>query len=461
MTKAHPPFTIALTIACLLSAADGSAKIPAHFRSVPVKKLVRRDAPTPIFRPTFQQLYFFEDEWILAQETRYEYDLAGNPLRVFNVEDGTGSCTEYQYDSNGQVILRLETMVEDDISENYRKLTYLYDEKVPTYCIERMGFDWDGSEWIPNYYCETNTISRDNAGNITQIVKALPLGSDMIDAYKTVWGYGADGKADSYAYFMNSGGKNISWELYNDTEYRDIVWDRTDGQMVGEITEMFEGPNRISSATAYFEGEKDGYMFVSYPENLNGGYHATFTTNDPEEVGIMQELLYDGESYYYTIAQYFDEETEEILPDPVYTMETSVEVDEQGNLTAELMYEQYYDNPKELVGGIRYSNTYDDNGNLMETLMSEYYYDEEAFVDVMKFVYSDYIDVTIDSSVKNVVSAGYLSIQGSMAYGEGTLSVYTPDGRLNASATDQLDLSNLPNGIYIVRDASSAIKFKK
>lgn len=458
-------FGLAIILASSFTGAV-AAGLPSHFRQVGMKRAPRREAPAALMLPASEQIYFKEDGWVLVGEMRYEYDCNGNVTRM--VVDELGSITSVicQYDSYNQIISRLEMDGEEKDGEYISKRTYEYDPIVHTYCIKRMGYDWDGTDWTPNYFCETNEVTRNLDGNVTRVLKSLPYNlGDMVPAYLSEWGYddSKNGNADSYSYYLNMGGKDISWTLNNDIEYREIKWERTDGQLLGDLIEMVvdnpDSPNRFSSARAYFEGEPDGYVFATYPAGNEPGFRITYTANDPEEVGMVQELnILDADTYAYSykITQYFDDETEEFTKEPTYIIEQVFMADHKGNPVCDLIYETYPESERELVAGINYNNSYDETGNLIEVTQSEYDYESGEYFETMRTVYADYVDVTtgIDNTyVKNTLSVNDLTVMG-----EGDISVYSADGMIVASGKDLLDLSPLAKGIYIVRCGRESVK---
>lgn len=436
------------------------AKSPGYLRTVPAKMLLRNRVVAPVIRPAVEEQYIMADEWIFAASLRYEYDAAGRPVRIVTDDSGSVSTVEIAYNEYGNEASRLETTGEDQ--EPVSKRSYAYDPVVHNYCIERMGYDWQGGQWIPNYYCERNEVNRDASGNVTEIVKTLPLGSgEMVPAYRTVWGYGADGKAVSYSYYVNESGKDINWSLYDDVEYRDIAWDRTDGQLLGDLMDMVEGPNRFLSATAYYEGEKDGYVLVSYPAGDAEGFRISYTANDPDEIGMVQKLeMIEGElsGFSYSVEQYFDDETEELTSEPVYILENVYLKDKNGNPVSDFIYEQFAGEDKELVAGIRYENTYNDDGNLIEVIQSEYDYDEGDYLPIIRTVYGEYFDVTSVTELAQV--SGKLRILDGVAYSEGEIKVYTTEGILVASGDKEVSLRSLAKGLYVVSSGNNALKIK-
>ena len=65
-----------------------------------------------------------------------------------------------EYDEYGQRTLLQTFKGTGENMVNESKRTYVYDPIAHNFCIERMGYDWSGSQWQTNYFCETNEVTR-------------------------------------------------------------------------------------------------------------------------------------------------------------------------------------------------------------------------------------------------------------------------------------------------------------
>lgn len=171
---------------------------------------------------------------------------------------------------------------------------------------------------------------------------------------------------------------------------------------------MIEGRNRLASATVYYDGEPDGYVFVTYPDDDGDGYLMLMTTNNPDEVGMSEELKVsineDGvKTYVFTQSEYYDEESDEISSEPTYVMREEYAFDAAGNIVRNEMYEMLPDEELMLVSGQLFNNTYDADGNLIEVLMRSFQYDEDTdtgeYMDENRIEYGGYVDVTVGMCV--------------------------------------------------------------
>lgn len=443
---------------CLSAAADGK-----RFKSLKgqkVKKIARTEAAAPLWRPSSQTDFMYDidmEEWWEMGTVNFTYDNRGNCIEELMDEDGWLSKTVTTYNEFNQPLMILKTESEDgETWENSGKTTYVYDPVVHDFFTERVGYDWNGDDWTTNYTWETDIITRNDAGNITELVKSLPMFDHLTPAYRSVWSYGADGKANEYSYYVTYDG--TTWELDDDTSYKDIVWEKTNGQMTiyGDMLELTEGENLLKSAVVYYDGEPDGHYLVEYAD---GGFFIKETTNDINEVGRTQrmEIIDANGSMRYTSVEYFDEDGN-ITDEPTYTMIQEATLDEHGNVV-ETTVREIIDGVEELMDAQKSSCTYDANGNLTEVTTSYYDFDVEEYVADFRTVYGEYVDaaagiesVVADTKAQwnvcdNTVAASAPGLKG--------LTVYNLQGVAVAKAAAEassasVDLSSLASGIYLI-----------
>lgn len=442
---------------CLSASADGLRFKSAGFHKR-AKRLARTEAAVPVWRPVSQTDYMHDGEdWLEMGKVDFTYDVQGNCIEEFADVDGYLYKTVKTYNDSNLPLTVIETESEDgEVWDNVSKTSYLYDTKILDFVTERLGYDWSDGEWVKNFRCESNSITRNDAGDIVELVKSLPVNGDMQAAYKSVWNYAADGKANEYMYYQSYDG--IDWMLYDDVSYKDIVWEKTDGQMTiyGDLRELTEGENLLKSATVYYDGQPDGHYLVEYPE-AGAGFLIKETTNDINEVGVTAQLesLDANGSLRYTVTEYFDEEGN-ILTDPTYISVEELLCDEHGN-PLEYSATETIDGFEELMASTKYAYVYDDNGNVMEMTSSEYDYEEDAYFPMEKIVYGEYVNAAT-SGIKNVcdgntavwkMAGDAVSVSAAGVKG---ISVFTTQGVcVKRVAGDALSLEGLSSGIYLVR----------
>lgn len=456
---------------CLSVAADGK-----RFKSMRSQKgtlRARTEAAAPVWRPA-SQIYYIHDgeDWELLSTSSYKYDNRGNTVEDVVDEYGLLTKTVTTYDAYNSPLTVLQTESEDgETWENSSKRTYVYDSRIHDFFIERIGYDWTEGEWVKNYQWETNTITRNDDGNILEVVKALPYGGSLRPAYKSVWNYGADGKANAYYYYyytIDLQTAEWTWKLYDKVSYRDIVWEKTDGQMIadGNLMEFTEGENLLKSAVVYYLDTPDGHFLVEYSDEGLPGFLIKETTNDINEVGrtVSMETLDANGSKRMTITEYFDEEGI-VGPDPTYINVQQVNMDDHGNMVSHTVTETT-DGVEELVDAAKYTYVYDADGNPMEITTDIYYPQEEEYFPMERVVYGEYIDAAGLESVSPDTAADW-SVDNwtvtATAPGLSGITVCNLQGAILMHVTAEassaaVNLSSLPSGIYLLRaDGTDAV----
>lgn len=455
-------YTLALCGAVCLSAAAGGQRFKSVRNQKGVKK-IHTESAAPIWRPVSQTDYMHDgDDWMKMGDVSFKYDNRGNCTEELVDEEGMLSKKVTTYDEFNQKLTELETESMDGTTwENNEKSIYVYDTKVHDFFTERQGYDWSDGTWVMNYEWEGNSITRNDDSNIIELVKSLPLMNELKPALKSVWNYGTDGKANEYFYYTTEDGS--TWSLYDNLSYKDIVWEKTDGQMTifGDLVEMTTGENLLKSAVVYYNDQPDGHYLVEYPQNGEYGFFIKETTNNINEVGrtSRMEVIDANGSLRYTETEYFDEEGN-IFPDPVYINVQEAIMDEHGNMVLYTDKETDEEGIEEIVEALRYNYTYNADGNPTEVITENYDYDSESYYPAERTVFGDYIDVT--SGVETVTAGDNASwsMEGdtvtATAPGITGLTVYNLQGsalvKVGASdSTATVSLSSLAPGVYIVR----------
>lgn len=461
-------YIFALCLAVGMPAFAGAQRFKSGRGKASKNSRLRVEAATPLWRPVSETDYMHDGaDWMELGTVTFKYDNRGNCTEELVDEEGWLSKTETTYDEYNSPVLILKTDSEDgETWNNSEKRTYTYDSKVHDFFTERIGYNWSEDEWVKNYSWETNSITRNDDGNIIEVMKSLPLASELKPAYKSVWNYGTDGKANEYFYYVIE--NDTEWSLYDDLSYKDIVWEKTDGQMTvfGDLLDLTEGENLIKSAVVYYNDQPDGHYLVEYS---NGGhdFFVKETTNNINEVGrtMAMETIDDNGSLRLTTTEYFDEEGN-ILTAPVYIDVQEAIMDSHGNMIS-FTEKETYEGEEELIAATKYTYTYDANGNPMEVVSEEYDYDTEEYFPSERIVYGEYIDVT--TGVANVTAETAWSFDGTTvsatASGVTALTVYNLQGtalvRTAADGTSAtVSLSNLLPGIYLIHAEGTSSTYR-
>lgn len=405
-------------------------------RASVIRKATREGAGSSLWRPTAQDEYMYMGNgWQPVAAVTFTYDTAGNAIVTETEEDGIRYLTTCIYNQYNMLLTRLGQVDMGQGLENETRRTYVYDTILHDYFIERMGYEWTAGEWVEDFRCEQNAITRDDRGNIVEIVKSLPLNAVMTPAYKLMWNYDAStGRADGMAYYYYGGTLANPWVMYDNTEYRDIVWEKTDGQMTMEsLLDYCEGPNLLKSAAAYYNGAVDGYLFFEYP--AEGEYIKKETFNNPGQVGRETvKTITDGYgSYEIKVSDYFDDNGN-YSPEATYSYSVTVTLDRYGNPVLEEYSESTDGGEPVMVDGYKAEYQYDANGNVIE--MISYYYDPATlggYAPESRIVYGNYqefagverVEADTDAPaiyynlmgrvVKNPVSGLYIKLRGNKA----------------------------------------------
>lgn len=408
-----------------------SQKAPA------ARHIVKKSPDAAKWLPEEQTEYFYEDGWIELGNVHFTYDSKGNSITELLTSDEGSFKTIYEYDDNNQRTSMLTLADEGGSWVNESWTTYTYDPIIQDYYILRMGYDWTDNAWIENIKCESNEIVRNDAGNIVSIVKNLPLGGAMVPAYKLEWTYDEQsGKAVGMTYYYYDSTKN-TWVIYDATEYKNLTWEATDGQMTEvDINAFTEGPNRLTSCDVYYQGVIDGHFIVNY--DANGGYTANHTFADPTVIGISNVKAFTDDlgSFTLTTYEYFDKKNNPTT-EPEFIGRLRVVYNEHGDVTLETYSEVFEEGDEDILEGYKYDYTYDENGNVSEYVSHMYDYDTYQYIPENKIVFHSYTKI---SGIENVAvdtdaAAEYFDMQGRR-------------------------VANPTNGIYIKRQGGKATKIK-
>ena len=409
-----------LSLCAFVSLAAAGAVSGRFVKQQIVKKanhslMIKKAAPGRLWRPVSATQYLYEDgDWLEMAVEVFEYDNRGNVIKSTVVEDGYINVIENKYNDDNMLVERLEQEGEEGGELSYvSKRTYVYDPIVKDYYIERRGYDRSEGEWFENYFCENNKITRNADGNIIEIVKELPLMGKISPAYKSVWNYDAKtGKADEFYYYTNESMSTPIWNLYDDVSYRNIEWDRTDGQMTDEIMDLLSGANRVKYADIYYADELDGHIIVTY--SGENDYVFKNTLINPDEVA--QEIIYEinDENGIYKVTEniYLDEEYNLLAEPYTVTVETVI-MDEHGNMIEDTI-EETYGEEMPFVMGYKHEYEYDANGNPTSLTVMVYDMDEDEYFAESRTDYGEYIDVAGVGSVKADANGPveYFNLQG-------------------------------------------------
>lgn len=428
---------------------------------VPVKKaqavgLRKADASAASkWKATHEKAYSYDEEssaWELESEDFLTYDSKGNVLTDSMIyATGEVSKRTNTFNENGMVTMQYdEDFDENGVSTPSARRTFAYDTVVTSRIVKREAYTYDADtkEWTLGGNSWTRTITRDEAGNVTSEVVATLYNGAYDPSERTTITY-KDGKADRYVKEMlevdESSETGFSWGF--DTGLKNIVWEKTNGQVLGDVSDFYEGDNLIKSATMYniqSDGEEYDYGTISVEYDGAGGY--VLTSDESGVHSVISKVFTDGNgSFEYTVKQYMDLDGDGAYSDDeIYdNMKLEQKYDENGNDLFNGDYEIVEDpTVLTLVSATKNDYKYDATcGAVAETLTSSYEYDgsgEENYIPMLKVVHDQFVDVTSTTGISSAKS------NASKAS-----AVYDLQGRR---------LSSMGRGVNIVRYSDGAVR---
>lgn len=209
-------------------------------------------------KSTLQKAYGWDrTQWVLDETYHMEYDAQGQ-VTLQSVTDATGYISRdvNTYNDNGMLASRLTQTASREGAEfrNSSRLNREYDERVTSFITVNNQEVWVESAWRPSNDYRQNVV-RDDAGNVIMMERTVYYGGIQDPVFRMKIEYGADGKATRIMTeelvndYANGGFRWETSEIYSD-----IVWESTDGQILG-IDDLFSGANRLTSATIEEPGD--------------------------------------------------------------------------------------------------------------------------------------------------------------------------------------------------------------
>lgn len=384
------------------------------FVSVPV---MGAEEGSPIMRPERCVEYEYDKgDWSLFRTTDYLYDAKGNILsqaRVYG--DGESSTIDYIYDSFGMKTSELSMRNDNGVIERNRTIM-AYDPIVHDFEISNTSYDWENEAWKENRN-RTSTVTRDAAGNVTEVVRVIISGGKVLERNRMVVSYGQDGKATEINFYKDtsSDGAEPVWSLES-FSLKNIVWYATDGQIMSrervyDIIDCENSSNLLKSVDVIDDDNKNCHYEYQYVADAPGDFIRERHILNGEKVQIAEKTIKQYVDYGgWIMTGYNYESSDGISDEPVTTGVVKKLYDSHGNLIED-SYIQYSgdENVTLTYASIDYyENTYDDKGNLIEVIEGDQHLKEDGTLSEptpsYKYVYSGYKDVTDQSGVEGIES---------------------------------------------------------
>lgn len=233
-------------------------------------------AAEPVWRAQKQTVYEPAEKGnslILSFENYIVYNAEGLPLGTTTIEaDGVKQRTRTTYSDGRSTRVFTEQLVGDEWKP-VRLLERTYDARTGVITSNVETNYYEGKAMPGN--CYRRTIRRNPAGNVYEVIISVLFQGRYDPTQKITV------KPNSIA-FSELMYASDSW--VTTVEYTDIVWDRTDGQIVA-IDDLYTGNNRIASA--HFENPNGNLPYYDYDINVTYGDGGDF---DCVMTGLYQGL---------------------------------------------------------------------------------------------------------------------------------------------------------------------------
>lgn len=435
---------IALAAAFAFCQDAGAAGLPGVFKNVRsrvcprLKMEAKADSPRrfaakaadagAIWRAETQKAYGWDgEEWVLTETYAISYDELGQKtVQTVTDEDGYVNRETYTWNDYGQLATRLTQVDPRGNGEfkDYSRLKREYDSRLTSFITFNDQEIFNNGAWSPsNNYKQT--ITRDDAGNITLMERAVLFQGVYDPTYRLNISYGEDGQAETIV------ARELTYDYYTgeyawvDSEiYTDIVWEETDGQIVGvdDIEDFFLGANRMKSANL----EMDGDVMAIDVEYTGDGFVLTMTA-EPDEEGMVlvnslryNELDFSGDAPahinkgWQVLTTYAIMVEDEVLMQEVVT-ETYVYTADDLILLEKVEFGDGESSEIEsmIVGEVEYD---EEIGCPVSWTVSEYDWDADEMMPTFRAEYSDYTNCST-SAVRDVMTPDdstpvYYDLQG-------------------------------------------------
>lgn len=421
-------FTLILAMLAVAAGAQGRPSLPkAKFVRTPVKVAARAVAENAAQRwqPAKVNTFMYspdEDLWIPLDIFEYTYNGNGKVTveAIEDLENESKGITTYTYDPQNRLIEKLSKVDGDGEGfVNSERETYAYDPVVASLVVDHTGDMWIDNEWQPVSNNYRREVTRDNAGNITEVKLSVLFQGNYDNTQTITTTYGADGKAKSIvSKELQYDGEKYYWDEV--LSFTDIVWHSTDGQIC-QVEDLTVGPNRIASATRTESGDISYQVQITY---TNDDYTAVYTADGFNMTEVYTVLDNNGS---YKLSRTATEETgdESWTTSTTYTFKQ----DAWGNLLLEEYVDDYGDGDiqtERITGEV----TNGPDGLPAEHITSIYYSDsegEDGPTPELKTVFDSYVDIAgaDDATIAApAAEAEYFNLQGMRVHGSLAPGIY-------------------------------------
>lgn len=444
-------FSLSILALCFASAQADAQTVRQHRLGVKLPL-----ASTGTYRPHVQKVYSYEDgEWFEESTYTFRYDQAGRVV-CLDIDDGSAiQRTESTYDANGMLLTELNSVSEDE-GETFTpdsKRVQTYDTVLPNLTLTKDRYTWDSAaaDWTATNDAFRREITRDTDGNLTDLTLSVPY-MGKFDATQRITNTFDPTTKQPTTFKLEELGEDGEWST---SQYlRNLVWEKTNGQLVDQFDNWREYGNLLKSGTISEVNKTTGETVDFGQISVSWWYTNGDQLNFREEINYTDRLsrsvtalkYMDGygsfQTYYYDMEDLNGDgkltDDEKTYDESSFSMR-----DTHGNVTHEYGYMTGDDGKTELAYGTTYDNTYDPayGDAIKETVISEYDYDTKEYVPMMKIVTESFTDETTAIN----------SVAGSGNSGE-PAAVYNLQG---------MKLNRMGHGINILRRGGRTVKVLK
>lgn len=427
---------------------------PQHTRTL-AKKAPKRagGSETAKYLPAKETEYEYADgAWTASSTYAYTYDANGNIARQDETYDGTINRTDNEWTSYGYNTLQVTSSSEDGTTfVNSMKRVQAFDDVVHSLCIQKDKYEWGDNGWTAITDAYKRKVTRDADGNVTSVVVSVPYDGAYEDTRRITNTVSPDTKQITSSKFEQLGYNSdyTGFEWTTEYELTDIVWAKTNGQVVDEFSDWLDNEdNQVASAKLNILADEErltGQFTVT--RDGKGGYVAKLLYEDNSVLETVTKTMGENGSYTIVNCYQMDENGDGVLDeedDPEYE-KTVVEYDAYGNLTLEEGYYSEDGETWEMLEGNKQVYTYDTEhpGAVRETIYYVFDYEDEAYVPSIKIVVDELTAVA--NGIKTVSSED-----------ASTARIYNLQG-----IEQNADFTALPAGVYIVKTARQTVKVIK
>lgn len=357
----------------------------------------------PIWRAQRESVYEPSErdqtKLVLSYNTSMTYNSEGKTTEEMIVSvDGTRTRTLTTYDTSGRVsgITDEEFAGGEWVKTKSKEIAY---DDLTGVIVSNLEYTYSGGQEYPGN-CYRRTITRNDAGNITEVELAVLFHGKYDPTQRMQIEYDAtSGRATSIvSTFLTYSGGLYTW--MEGGKYTDLEWHNTDGQ-IASVDDLFRGNNRLTSGHYY--NTNNGTPYFDY--DITASYDAEGPGFTALCTGVYQGIADTGVSRTYSESTGDDGITEISLHTCYYSLSDP-----------ELDPENYRDVAKIDAYGIELENssvfwsTDEADAKVESLLTSDVTYDEtygypltvavsENDTPLLRVEYSDYIDCSTISGL--------------------------------------------------------------